>query len=327
VTAAELPELALARGTLDRASGHRGDPQWLADRWADRRTRVYPVAPHHGLAAGPEDAPTLVTVAVASVEQYERYLLGVDGDDVACFAVQLPDAEALQTVVPDARVVTLREVGGQVSATEAGVLVHAIALANWHDAHPNCARCGASTAVALAGAERRCASCGATHFPRTDPAVIMTVTSPDGRLLLGRQAAWPPGRYSTLAGFVEPGESAERAVVREVLEESGIAVTDVRYLGSQPWPFPASLMLGFAARSHDAHDPHPDGEELADARWFTVDEVRAAIAAEDARRSTAVDGVEVVVEVVDEVPPLRLPPRLSIARHLIEHWLHAAGPT
>src|SRR5262249_48347826 len=157
-------------------------------------------------------------------------------------------------------------------------LVHAVALANWHARHRFCPNCGHETEVASAGHVRRCPSCGLEHYPRTDPAVIVLVTDADDRALLGHNPAWPPGRVSTLAGLVEPGESAEMAVVREIAEEAGVVLTDVTYLGSQPWPFPWSLMLGFTARAVDPGTTRPDGEEISELRWFTREELADALA-------------------------------------------------
>jgi NAD+ diphosphatase len=164
--------------------------------------------------------------------------------------------------------------------------------------HRFCARCGAPTEIAEAGHVRRCPRCGAVHHPRLDPVVIVLVHDA-GRALLGRQPTWPAGRYSALAGFVEPGESLEEAVAREVGEESGVAVADIAYHSSQPWPFPASLMLGFHAR-HVAGEPATLDDELEDVRWFGREEVAAAARG---------DG------------PLLLPPPLAIARRLIDTWL------
>lgn len=188
------------------------------------------------------------------------------------------------------------------SAVDASLAVAAQAITAWHLDHPRCPRCGDLTEVGRSGWLRRCPQDGSMHFPRTDPAVIVTVTdgepgSEDERLLLGRAAAWPEHRYSTLAGFVEPGESFELAVVREIREESGAIVGDVRCLGSQPWPFPRSLMIGCTARLLGG-DVAPDGEEIVDLRWFTRRRLREAV-----------DGAEI-----------RLPGRISIARALIEHW-------
>ncbi len=175
----------------------------------------------------------------------------------------------------------------------------AVALANWHAGHPRCPRCGAPTAPSQAGWSRTCPEDSSQHFPRSDPAVIVLITDDDDRALLGRRGEWPEGRYSTLAGFVEAGESAEMAVRREMLEEAGVDVDRLDYLGSQPWPFPASLMLGYRARlAPGSGVATPDGVEITELRWFTRDELREVSAA----GSVAV------------------PPSISIARRLIEHW-------
>ena len=176
---------------------------------------------------------------------------------------------------------------------EGGLAAYLMALLDWHRRHRFCANCGASTRIAQAGHSRRCPRCGASHFPRTDPVVIMLVTDGD-RALLGRQATWPPGRYSALAGFVEPGESLEEAVAREVLEESGVEVRDVRYRSSQPWPFPASLMLAFTS-TWAAGEPAVRDGELEDVRWFSRDDLRGG--------------------------SVLLPPRQAIARSLVDEWL------
>ena len=162
------------------------------------------------------------------------------------------------------------------SDRDAGIFTTAQALANWHAAHQFCPRCGAPTEPEQAGWIRRCTRDSSEHYPRTDPAVIMAVVDDDDRLLLGRNAQWPEGRFSVLAGFVEPGESFEAAVAREVEEEVGIEVTDVTYLGNQPWPFPSSDMVGFRARAITT-SLHPDTVEMAEARWFTRNEYRKAL--------------------------------------------------
>jgi NAD+ diphosphatase len=289
-----LPDLALARSAVDRLAERRDDEAWLARAWADTTTRVLPVS--DGRVGVDEARGRLAPVVTQDAPSGERYLLGRDTTGTVWFAVHT-DA-ALDALDPPLVGATLRDVGAVLDDREAGLAVHAIALANWHRTHPRCARCGAETEVWSAGAQRRCRSDGWTHFPRTDPAVIVLVTDPDDRALLGRQDSWPAGRFSTLAGFVEPGESAERAVVREVAEESGVVVDDVEYLGSQPWPFPASLMLGYSARSHRRQAPRPDGVELAEARWFSRDELTEAVRTGD----------------------LVVPPGISIARRLVEHW-------
>jgi NAD+ diphosphatase len=169
----------------------------------------------------------------------------------------------------------LREVGAALDDREAGLAAHAVGLDNWHATHRRCPRCGAATRPTLGGHVRICEHDGSQHFPRTDPAVIMLVHDGADRCLLGRQAPWPGKRYSTLAGFVEPGESAEQAVAREVGEEVGLEVTGIEYRASQPWPFPSSLMFGYRARATAYEVDLRDGE-IAEARWFGRDELRAA---------------------------------------------------
>jgi NAD+ diphosphatase len=202
----------------------------------------------------------------------------------------------------------LRELATGLDELDVGLLTTAVALQAWHHRHPRCPRCGAATEPAQAGWTRVCVQDGSEHFPRTDPAVIMLVRDGQDRCLLARGPQWPPGRMSILAGFVEAGESAEAAVVREVREEVGIAVEAVRYVASQPHPFPASLMLGFTARAVGDETLHPDNEEILDAGWFTREQVRAAVdwGAENH---------------VGEAVLRALPPGMSIARQLIDAWL------
>jgi NAD+ diphosphatase len=197
------------------------------------------------------------------------------------------------------RSVTLREVGSALGDRDAGLLVHAVALLTWLDRSEHCPRCGAVTEIRLAGSLRVCPVDGSEHHPRTDPAMIVLVTSEDGeRAVLARNLGWPDGLYSCLAGFVEPGESAEQAVVREVAEEVGLRATDLYYTGSQPWPFPSSLMLAYTAVTAD-EDIRIEEDEIAAARWFGRDELRQALA----------DGT------------VWAPPAVSIARRLIDAWL------
>jgi NAD+ diphosphatase len=191
----------------------------------------------------------------------------------------------------------LRELGAELDDLEAGLLAEAVAILQWHDRHRFSPLTGAPTTVEQAGWVQRDPTDGTAFFPRTDPAVIMLVHDGADRLVLGRQAAWPPGRFSILAGFVEPGESAEAAVAREVAEEVGLAVTDIRYVGSQPWPFPQSLMLGFVARVEGSDELVVDRTEIEEAHWFTRDQLRAG------------EG------------PAALPPPVSIARHIIDRWV------
>jgi NAD+ diphosphatase len=186
------------------------------------------------------------------------------------------------------------------NATDAPLFAAALSLARWHSRHRFCANCGSDSEIVRGGWSRRCPTCSAEHYPRVDPVVIMLAEN-DGRLLLGRQYHYPPGRYSALAGFVEVGETIEDAVAREIKEEAGVEVTDVTYLASQPWPFPSSLMVGCIARSLGA-DLTIDHAELEDARWFTRDEVKDAI---EGRENAA----------------FQAPPHFAIARTLLEHWV------
>jgi NAD+ diphosphatase len=197
----------------------------------------------------------------------------------------------------------LRGIGHLLDDTGAGLFTTALAMANWHRAHTRCSRCGADTSPVAAGWARRCPECDVEHHPRTDPAVIMSVVDPGGRILLGRQRIWPVHRFSVLAGFVEPGESLEAAVRREVAEEAGVEVGEVTYLGSQPWPFPSSLMLGFTAEARTT-EVRVDGVELAEARWWTREELANDLLGER----------------------VMLPPPVSIARRILEHWFGGELP-
>ena len=317
-----LQRLALSRSTVDRAAQLRADPALLGALAADPLTRVLvlrsdlvPVLDgEHGprllLLPGPAGLALreaaragLTGEPAAGVEVYlgdlvgEHYLLAATGPAATIGTAGQPDHDLPVLPVADARWAGLRELGTALDDTGAGLLTTGVAVANWHATHRRCARCGEPTEVIQSGWARRCPACTAEHYPRTDPAVIMSVVDPDDRILLGRQRAWPAKRYSTLAGFVEPGESLEAAVRREVFEEAGVRTGQVLYQGSQPWPFPSSLMLGFRATATSI-DITVDGEELTDARWWT----RAELAADVRSRE------------------LLLPPGISIARRLVEHW-------
>ena len=282
---------ALSRAALDRAAERRTDEEWLARAWDDESSRVL-VLDEKGRALVDGDALVLVAPQEAP-ESAERFLLGVDGDGVAYWAVsgELPRRLGV-------RPSGLRDVGALLGDRDAGMFVQALALTNWHAVHSHCPRCGQPTHVAQAGYTRHCDADGSDHFPRTDPAVIMLVHDGGDRALLGRQPAWPPGFFSTLAGFVEPGESLEQAVAREVLEEVGVVVHDIRYAGSQPWPFPSSLMLGFTAVADVGELVLRDGE-IEEARWISRQDLR--------------DGA------------VRLPPAVSIAHRLITDWLESGS--
>ena len=206
--------------------------------------------------------------------------------------------------LPGLRWTSLRVVGAELTDADAGLATTAVALDAWHARHPRCPRCGAPTHTTAAGWTRRCTVDGSEHYPRTDPAVIMAVVDGQDRLLLGHAAAWATHRFSTLAGFVEAGESVEHAVRREVAEETAVLVGDVEYVGSQPWPFPASLMLGFRARALST-DVVVDGVELTDARWFSREELADAVRTGD----------------------VVLPSPASIAHALVQDWYGGPVPT
>jgi NAD+ diphosphatase len=293
-----IGENTFAGARLDRVTERRRDDAWVAALRADPTSRAVVAANGQVLADGDELA--LVPLSEVGASSGEPLLLGLE-DGRALFAVDA-DGLAPDALAP-ARLVGVRDIASQLSQSDGGLLAYATALLNWHGRHRFCSVCGQPSDVAEAGLLRHCPHCGADHHPRTDPVVIMLVVDGD-RVLLGRQPSWPAGRYSALAGFVEPGESLEHAVAREVLEESGVEVSDPRYVSSQPWPFPSSLMLGFTA-SYAGGEPAARDGELEDARWFSRAELETAAAGGEG--------------------PLLLPPRLAIARRLIDGWLEGAG--
>ncbi|MET8833066.1 NAD(+) diphosphatase [Micromonospora sp. NPDC004540] len=303
----------LARSTLDRAAHRRTDPGWLAEAWEQARVLVLDSADEgRALVRGEGAPPELVLVAPGELPEVPRSVpmfLGVEPDGVPVFAVDGPLPELAGT-----RRVNLREVGHLLADRDAGIFTTALALLNWHVRHGYSSSTGHPTQVDEAGWSRVDPG-GGRIWPRTDPAMIVLVhdgvDGPDGRCLLGNNATWPstPGqrRYSCLAGYVEPGESAEAAVLREVREEVGVAVEEIGYAGSQSWPFPGSLMLGFLARA-DADAPiRVDPAEIAHARWFTRREIGAALAGQPIR--------------VEGGDRLLLPPPSSIALFLVHRWL------
>jgi NAD+ diphosphatase len=263
---------------LDRATHLRGDRAWLLERLGAESSRFVPVWRSRNLVAAddhghelPEPVFLDATAASKLIEpDAPIVLLGLDSD-VAYFAIDLSHIEAPETgpaVVPGTLFTELRGVGAMMGRNQGALLAYARGMLTWHRRHRYCGSCGSATDSVEGGFQRICRNpeCKEHHFPRTDPAVIMLVTDGE-RCLLGRQARWPAGMYSTLAGFVEPGETLEEAVAREVKEESGISVRRVRYHSSQPWPFPTSLMLGFYADAASL-DVELNSDELEDARWF-----------------------------------------------------------
>jgi NAD+ diphosphatase len=275
---------------VDRAGARRTDERWVRDLLRDPASRAIAVTGDGVLVEGDR----LARVPLSGDEP-PPLLLGLEDDGSALFALDLGDHEP----PPGLAAVGLREAAALLSQAEGGLVAQATGFVNWHRRHPRCSVCGEPTVMAEAGYVRRCPNCGAIHHPRTDPVVIMLVTDGD-RALLGRQARWPPGRYSALAGFVEPGETLEEAVAREVREEAGVAVRDPRYMSSQPWPFPSSLMLGFLAE-YAGGDVSTRDHELEDVSWFSRTEIEEIRAGQS-------DG-------------LHLPPPIAIARRLIDGWL------
>jgi NAD+ diphosphatase len=192
----------------------------------------------------------------------------------------------------------LREVGGNLDAEDLTLAMHAVGLANWHETHTHCSKCGAQTVSDLGGSVRVCIKDSTQHHPRTDPAVIVLVRDVADRILLGHQPIWPDKRFSTFAGFVETGESFEECVSREIFEEAGVYPSQVKYITSQPWPFPASIMIAFEAISDRPEDARPDGQEITEVRWLSREEMKQAVASGE----------------------ILLPPGISVARRMIEAW-------
>jgi NAD+ diphosphatase len=281
----------LSRVAHDRAHAARS----LPDPAQGRPVRLLTVTAERTVpVAEGEAGPRLVWDQQPALPQGAIFLGEADGVPFA--AVRGERALTVSGRAVD-RWAGLRELGAELDDLEAGLLAEAVAILEWHDRHRFSPLTGAATSVEQAGWVQRDPTDGTAFFPRTDPAVIMLVHDGGDRLVLGRQAAWPPGRFSILAGFVEPGESAEAAVAREVAEEVGLTVTDVRYVGSQPWPFPQSLMLGFVARVEGSDELVVDRTEIEEAHWFTRDQLLSG------------EG------------PAALPPPVSIARHIIDLWL------
>lgn len=298
------------RAALDRADHLRDQPEALAALWPRARVIVLDASGQaYADADGGLCAPLGQELSEGPGGPGASIFLGLAGDGQAWFAI---GGELVAFEAPNR--VDLRRAAAQWPLLQASVFAQARALQHWRSRHRYCGVCGGELGFARAGWTGRCAQCGTEHYPRTDPAVIVAVSDGE-RLLLGRQAGWPARRYSVIAGFVEPGESLEQTVAREVLEETGVRVRSCQYLGSQPWPFPSALMLGFAALA-EADEPAV-GDELEDARWFTLDEIDAAAARGERGAPNEAGGA-------DDDGPL-LSPSISISRWLIDHWRVAAG--
>jgi NAD+ diphosphatase len=287
--------LPLSRSQLDRAAHLRSDESALNELW--EKGKIIDLLGDRFRV----DGAKLALLASAEVKnsiggdtEFERFFLGLDPSGTGYFVAHRKDAPSEYPTSYE----TLRTIGKSLSDLEIGAAVHALALSLWHQSHGKCAKCGAETKSVLGGSVRRCLSCEADHHPRTDPAIIVLVKDKSDRILLGRQKVWPQKRFSTFAGFVEPGESFERTVVREVAEECGGTVEAVRYLGSQPWPFPASLMIAFEATISNPDSVNPDGEEIEEIIWLNRETLKNKVLREE----------------------LLLPPKISVARAMIESW-------
>jgi NAD+ diphosphatase len=287
----------LARGWLDRAAHRRTDQQWQREAWLKARVLVI----DEGRTLIKDNA--LVLLDAAQAPDGERYFLGVDDDGTPYFAVAAETPE-----VPGAQRKDLRQIGDRLGERDAALFITAASLANWHARHPYSPLSGRPTRLGDAGWTRVTEDGEEVLWPRTDPAVIMLVhdgvAGPEGRCLLGHNSSWTApeweDRYSCLAGFVEPGESAEATVEREVREEVGIEVRDIRYVASQPWPFPGSIMVGFMAVADPDAELHLDPVEISHARWFTRAEIGEVLAGQPAS--------------------FGLPSAVSIARYLVSRW-------
>jgi len=291
---------------MDRATHLRTNPSSLEQLWAKAKI-VHFSAGHLAISDGINQLRYLDATQVAGLiksgafESGERYFLGLDQiSSEPYFAWNSPHFNSENDQAP-AGYTTLREIGGELDELQMEIALHAVALSNWHNTHPHCARCGATTSVSLGGAIRTCDKDKSEHYPRTDCAVIVLVRDSQDRILLGRQAIWPEGRFSCFAGFLEPGETFEQCVQREVFEESGVAVREINYLGSQPWPFPASIMISFEAITDFPESARPDGEEIVAIKWLSRAELKAEISA----------------------GTLLLPPDMSVSRKMIDRWLIA----
>lgn len=292
----QFPHVALSAHAHNRMGLQRTDDAWLDEQWGDPRTRVLVVA---GNRLRPVDG-VIRWVSPDQAPDGRRVLLG-NLDGVVHLAVIVTPRQAPGDPGEWVPLRSMLPVLAGAAPDQAPLLFHAVGLAEWHHATRYCPRCGGALESRAAGHELRCTSCGRRQFPRTDPAVIMAITHGEGgdeSILLGRQPSWPENRWSTLAGFCEPGETLEDAVRREVAEEVDVVVGEVAYFGNQPWPLPASLMLGFTGRA-ETEEIHVDGAEIQQARWWSRAEFLDAAHAGE----------------------LLVPRGVSISSSLIEAWL------
>ena len=296
-----MRDLALSRASVDRSAHLRSKTDEMRAAMGNTNSRTFAV--HRGMAQVNQNHE-LVFLTEHSLDDHSGWAyLGTEGD-ISYFCLFV-DEDFIKANDPESWR-NLRVVGAQLSDRDAGLMVTGVALDNWHALHTHCPRCGAGTVISESGWTRTCPRDNSVHFPRTDPAVIMAVTDHQDRILLARQARWEPGWMSVLAGFVESGESIEAAVIREIAEESGVDVDpqSVTYIGSQPWPFPNSLMLGFTSQASDKYgdeeliEVRVDGEEIVHAQWFSREELKKA----------CIDG------------EVHLPPPVSIAHRIIVQW-------
>lgn len=282
-----LLNLPLSRSRLDRAAHLRSDEAKLSELW--NRAAIIEMLGDRFWVEG-----SALKMVLPQDAKGDRYFLGLDEAGTPFFVShQKFHGEEFPQEFK-----SLRSIGAELNDLQIGAAVHALALTQWHEAHQRCARCGSSTHATMAGSVRECDDCGASHHPRTDPAIIVLVKDQSDRILLGRQKVWPAKRFSTFAGFVEPGESFESCVAREVNEECGGLVTEMNYLGSQPWPFPASLMIAYEAVISNPDTVKADGEEIEEIIWLTRRELKQMIANQE----------------------LLLPPVISVARAMINNW-------
>jgi len=297
--------IPFAGNPLDRASEKRTDSNWIESRWRDPSSLVLPMRRLEPFLLGPEKSTTplqlgLIKPAVVEAladKEAARIFLGLDGD-AAVFAIDVPEA-AEQALAGLGYFRDARMAASMVPLRDAAIIAQAKALIDWHQRHGFCPRCGSPTTLVDAGYRRLCGKCKAEHFPRVDPVVIMLATEGEA-CLVGRGKLFPPGMFSALAGFVEPGETIEEAVRRELMEEASVKIGEVTYYATQPWPFPSSLMIGCFARA-ESRDVKPDENEIAEVRWI--------------ERSTARELIE-----GKQVNGVRVPPPIAIAHHLIKTW-------